>query len=33
LGYAAVLAFCVVGTLPLELFLGVRSIASGAACS
>jgi lycopene cyclase domain-containing protein len=24
LGYAAVLAFCVVGTLPLELFLGVR---------
>jgi lycopene cyclase domain-containing protein len=24
LGYVAVLAFCVVGTLPLELFLGVR---------
>jgi lycopene cyclase domain-containing protein len=24
LGYLAVLAFCVVGTLPLELFLGVR---------
>jgi lycopene cyclase domain-containing protein len=24
LGYAAVLLFCVVGTLPLELFLGVR---------
>jgi lycopene cyclase domain-containing protein len=24
LGYAAVLIFCVVGTLPLELFLGVR---------
>jgi lycopene cyclase domain-containing protein len=24
LGYAAVLAFCVLGTLPLELFLGVR---------
>ena len=24
LSYAAVLAFCVVGTLPLELFLGVR---------
>jgi lycopene cyclase domain-containing protein len=24
LGYAAVLVFCVVGTLPLELFLGVR---------
>jgi lycopene cyclase domain-containing protein len=24
LGYIAVLAFCVVGTLPLELFLGVR---------
>ena len=24
LGYAAVLAFCVVGTLPLELVLGVR---------
>jgi lycopene cyclase domain-containing protein len=24
LGYVAVLAFCVVGTLPLEIFLGVR---------
>ena len=24
LGYLAVLAFCLVGTLPLELFLGVR---------
>jgi lycopene cyclase domain-containing protein len=24
LGYVGVLAFCVVGTLPLELFLGVR---------
>jgi lycopene cyclase domain-containing protein len=24
LGYVAVLAFCVLGTLPLELFLGVR---------
>ena len=24
LGYVTVLAFCVVGTLPLELFLGVR---------
>jgi lycopene cyclase domain-containing protein len=24
LGYVAVLVFCVVGTLPLELFLGVR---------
>jgi lycopene cyclase domain-containing protein len=24
LGYLAVLAFCVLGTLPLELFLGVR---------
>ena len=24
LGYLAVLVFCVVGTLPLELFLGVR---------